>query len=610
MNPTPPPDDPEVTRVRPPDERPQIPHPAGDAPTADSPLLHQFPFLDPPAPEHPEGGRLGPYRIIRLLGGGGMGVVFEAVDDALQRPVALKIRRPERADENDRARFLREAQTAAAIKSDNVITIHQVGEAKGVQYIAMELLHGQNLSDWLEGRAVTAPDVVRVAKGVLEGLAAVHEKGLIHRDIKPANLWVELPNGRLKLLDFGLTRGPQTSITDTGELVGTPAYMAPEQIRGEEPEARSDLFSLGVVLYRMATGGNPFHKTNNVSATLDAVKTFEPPPVEKCGVVSGALAQLIDRLISKDPGARPASAKDALKVVHLAERQLRAAERPVPNTGAAPAPVHPPVGDEVEEEFDFVVEAGPRTGTRCVLDVDLGAGQSMTFVRIPKGHFWMGAAGAEERARDDEQPQRRIDFDRDFFLGMYPVTQAQYAALGGDLRARFRGPLLPVDSVSWDDAVAFCARLSNRTGLTLDLPTEAEWEYACRAGTATPFHFGSVLDGTAANCDGSAPYGCSAPGPTRLATSAVGSYPANPWGLYDLHGNVWEWCRDYYGHYDRVPGATDPVQLALQSENCRVLRGGSWASDAAMCRAAARIRNAPEARGYSYGFRVCLRPAV
>ncbi|HEV3447860.1 MAG TPA: protein kinase, partial [Gemmataceae bacterium] len=215
-----------------------------------------------PAQSPDELGRLGPYRVLNVLGAGGMGVVFRAEDPHLQRLVALKALLPGLAASGSaKQRFLREARAAAALKHDHVVTIHQVGEDRGVPYLAMEFLEGEPLDECLkrEGKLPVA-EVLRIGREMAEGLSAAHEHGLIHRDIKPANVWLEGKKGRVKILDFGLARAAtdESHLTQSGAIMGTPAFMAPEQAQGKNVEPRSDLFSLGCVLYRMATGKAPF----------------------------------------------------------------------------------------------------------------------------------------------------------------------------------------------------------------------------------------------------------------------------------------------------------------------------------------------------------------
>jgi formylglycine-generating enzyme required for sulfatase activity len=263
--------------------------------------------------------------------------------------------------------------------------------------------------------------------------------------------------------------------------------------------------------------------------------------------------------------------------------------------------------------------------------LDLGGGVTLEFVHIPAGSFTMGSPPAERDAFEraarkplTDEGQHPVRISRDFYLGKYPVTQDQYLAVTGTNPSYFsptgRGKdtvvgrdtgQFPVDSVSWEDAVGFCDRLSRRSGRRVDLPTEAEWEYACRAGTTTVFYFGDSLDGTRANCDGRYPFGTAVPGPFLNRPTPVGAYAAeapHPWGLCDMHGNVWQWCRDWYDpdYYRRSP-AVDPV-CSDGDRRSRVLRGGSWDFPAWCCRSAFRLDRQPTAHFIILGFRVALRP--
>jgi serine/threonine protein kinase len=299
-------------------------------------------FLSPPQ-EPDEIGRLGPYRVLRILGQGGMGIVFEAEDPALARRVALKVMRPE----GDRAlaarRFLREARLTASVRSENIVTIHQVGEINGMPFLAMELLPGESLASWLQrGQRPMAAQLFDLAVQTARGLDVAHRAGLVHRDIKPANIWLEPASGRVKILDFGLarpTRDP-TNLTQAGMVLGTPAYMAPEQAEGKEVDARSDLFSLGCVLYEYATGIAPFAGSSPF-AILKAMALHDPKTPSKINpAIPTALGALILRLMNKKPADRPESAAAVLKTLEEigAPLGLRPDSGPPP---AAPMPRRP-----------------------------------------------------------------------------------------------------------------------------------------------------------------------------------------------------------------------------------------------------------------------------
>jgi serine/threonine protein kinase len=273
-----------------------------------------------PAQAPDELGRIGPYRVLRVLGAGGMGIVFEGEDTRLRRRVALKVMKAELAPSPEaRERFLREARAAACLQHDHIVVIHDVGEDRGLPYLAMQLLQGQSLEDRLrDGRPLPVEEVLRVGREIAEGLAAAHARGIVHRDIKPANLWLQPPPGReeeegdrIVIVDFGLARAAleEVRLTRTGAIAGTPGYLAPEQARGQPADERSDLFSLGCVLYRMSTGQPAFTGADTL-ALLKAVTRRRPrPPRELNRDVPPALCELVMRLLEKDPGRRPASAR-------------------------------------------------------------------------------------------------------------------------------------------------------------------------------------------------------------------------------------------------------------------------------------------------------------
>jgi eukaryotic-like serine/threonine-protein kinase len=250
----------------------------------------------------------------------------------LHRVVALKVvRRDLAADPMVRARFLREARAAAAVESDHIVPIFEADEASdGTLYMAMPFLQGETLRARLDGpRAPSIAEAVRIAREIAMGLAAAHARGLIHRDIKPANIWLERRDsdssegpGRVKLLDFGLARvAGTTDLTVPGTITGTPSYMSPEQARGEELDARSDLFSLGTVLYRLVTGRLPFGG-ERATAILRAIEEHEPPPPRTLRPeLPAELDRLIGELLSKRPEDRPASAKEV-------EARLRSLRQP------------------------------------------------------------------------------------------------------------------------------------------------------------------------------------------------------------------------------------------------------------------------------------------
>ncbi len=263
------------------------------------------------------GTRLGAYRITGLLAKGGMGEVYTARDERLGRDVAVKVvARGLAEDAKEHARFDREARTLASLSHPNVLNIFDFGEEGGFRYAVTELLTGQNLRERMAGRALPWRTAVAIAIGAAKGLAAAHAGGIVHRDLKPENIFL-LADGGVKVLDFGLARavsGPAHHFEDEN-LVGTAAYMAPEQIVDQPTDARTDIFALGVVLHEMLTGDKPFGRAT-VSMTMDAILSEEPPPIPTgANAVPPAAVRVVRRCLEKDPARRFQTAYDVAFVL-------------------------------------------------------------------------------------------------------------------------------------------------------------------------------------------------------------------------------------------------------------------------------------------------------
>jgi serine/threonine protein kinase len=270
-----------------------------------------------PARRPDELGRLGHFRILRLLGRGGMSLVFHAEDMVLKRPVALKVLRPALADLPARRRFMREARLMALVEHDHVVPVYHAGAERGTPFLVMPLLRGETLEERVRREEYLPPDeVARIGRETALGLAAIHARGLVHRDIKPTNLWLTGRIGRVKLLDFGLAYAGEDEPATAGSVrvSGTPAYMAPEQARGERVDARSDLFGLGCVLYFACTGRPAFPPAGEPTATLRVVAEGQPErPDWVRPEVPALLADLVMQLLAKDPADRPPSARAVLE---------------------------------------------------------------------------------------------------------------------------------------------------------------------------------------------------------------------------------------------------------------------------------------------------------
>jgi formylglycine-generating enzyme required for sulfatase activity len=252
---------------------------------------------------------------------------------------------------------------------------------------------------------------------------------------------------------------------------------------------------------------------------------------------------------------------------------------------------------------------GHAAGQAIQVEQHLPGNKVLELVEIPGGSFIMGAL--REGGYVDERPLHQV-FLSGFWLGKYPVTQAQWqAVMGKQCPGRFRGPNLPVENICWNEAMEFCLRLSRMTGRDYRLPSEAQWEYACRAGTTTPFSLGETITTEYANYVGAHTYRDEPRGVYRRGTTPVGSFPPNPWGLYDMHGQVWEFCADaWHDDYSNAPADGSPQVDNHPSGQKRprfyVARGGSWHEPPNHCRSAMRLRVEEDERMEFYGFRVML----
>ncbi|MCU7938619.1 MAG: serine/threonine protein kinase [gamma proteobacterium symbiont of Bathyaustriella thionipta] len=285
---------------------------------------HPYPFLNPSENKN-DIGQIAHYQISETLGQGGMGYVFKAHDSQLHRTVALKVMKPELSHQiNAKTRFLHEARSMASINSDNVAIIHQVGEENNTPFLAMEFLEGQPMDRWIQSHPSTPTEtIIKWGIQICEGLIPAHAKNLIHRDIKPANLWIEAPDERIKLLDFGLAYALDSSdqLTQTGYILGTLEYMSPEQIEAGLIDTRSDLFSLGCVLYQLASNFSPFSGSSQLSV-LKNIATITPLPLQQIRHdIPQSLSLLINQLLCKSPDARPASAHEVcLRLKKIAQQ--------------------------------------------------------------------------------------------------------------------------------------------------------------------------------------------------------------------------------------------------------------------------------------------------
>jgi formylglycine-generating enzyme required for sulfatase activity/tRNA A-37 threonylcarbamoyl transferase component Bud32 len=627
---------------------------------------------------------VGPYLLLARLGKGGMGEVFRARQQRLDREVALKVIRSDEFKQPAAVkRFQLEGRAAAQLKHPNVVTIYDAHEAGDAFYISMEYVEGTDLSRLVKRDGpLPVATACEYARQAALGLQHAHENGLVHRDIKPSNLIVTPAarddRGTVKILDFGLARsvGALTddgSLTPTDQWLGTPEYISPEQAQNsKEVDIRADIFSLGCTLYFLLTGRSAFSGNTRMEKLVARLSSTAAPASSVRPEVPRRLDRLLSLMLARDPDKRfqtpaevakalepfcrgelPADAEDEVLMPSVADGNqatVTAAARiqgernrlPLlrredsgptpPMTPPTPTSVLPPpqtqwrqvglaIGVMLFTAFLGVFIFRPKTPPAPPGPAESFVNSiGMKMMLIPAGRFLMGAPPNEPEHGEDEVPQHEVEIKKPFYLGAFEVTQGEYRALMDVNPSQF-SPLgagaaklggiadtskYPVDSVSWEDAREFCRRLTAREklGFVYRLPTEAEWEYACRAKTTTPFYFGSRISAADANFDGRSPYGGAPPGAAYEATRPVGSYPPNAFGLFDMYGNVFEWCQDHYVEYSikLQPGGSG------KGNGPRVMRGGAWLSRGADCRSAKRHQSEQDFKDNFVGFRVACEP--
>jgi formylglycine-generating enzyme required for sulfatase activity len=557
------------------------------------------------------------YKITKLIWKGHLGTDVYLAEDSSDPANQVTVKVLNHLDLNEQLgrwaeRQFEEERRALSLRLDHPGLVKLRGQGRapnGLRYLILE--DGpQNMlrAEMSQVQAVPLTTIASIILQVAEALEYLHSNHVIYRNLKPDNIaMIHDSAGEVlfKLMDFGLavlldsTGKRLKQIEASVGSIGALRYMAPEQIV-DEASIPSDIYALGVLAYELVTGQLPFQ------ANL-LPQQYE---LQKEGV----------RVKPREmrPNLPTAAEKAILKCLAFKES---ARFKRAHDFGVAFAQ------DILYFNFETVIlYAQGRVKDRRALQAnqfleELTSGVTLSMVEIPGGEFLMGSPEDEARRLNAEEPQHRVVISP-FFMGKFVITQAQWRVVAGwpkierelkpepsyfprNKRRRPADDERPVDQVSWEDALEFCARLSQKTGRSYRLPTEAELEYACRAGTKTPFAFGETVTPEFANY-GSYLHRQEPKGKYRKETVPAGSLGvANAFGLFDMHGNVWEWCQDvWHENYQGAP--TDGSAWLDGRHSLRVLRGGAWSRNAYNCRSAYRISSRPDVRDIPFGFRVVV----
>lgn len=629
------------------------------------------------------------YEIVKILGQGGMGAVYLAEDKVLKRRVALKVPKFS-GDGAEKAldRFRREATVVASLQHPNICPIHDVGESDGVHFLSMAFVEGGSLDEVLRERVLPEEMATTLVRTIASAMQEAHDAGIVHRDLKPANVMIDKRKQPI-VMDFGLAvvremgEEDESRLTQQGTILGTPAYMPPEQVTGDLDAIgpASDIYSLGVILYELLSGKRPYN--GSPTRVLGMILAGEPTkPTEINPAIDPRLEAITLRAMAKEPADRPSSMREFASELAMIQKgsavpnetietpvsaspsesfadflEEKARERteverkptgsaegssttrrppwvailgavavltvgslwvrsggeadveeseiverasgPTPNAHDGPnVPVQPkarpdtaewPYSSDVAKQLqrswaDFLGEPVERV-------FDLGDGVTLTMMLAPPGRYRMGG---EANGVD-------VEISEPFRVASTEVTRGQWARLM-DSQPWTVYP----DHVEGDDhalgfvsdlrAAEFCRLLSEKTGETFRLPTEAQWEWACRAGSGAHYSFGD----DPAELDAHAWYSENNGGDLRPRRVALKK--PNAWGLYDVHGNLWEMVRDYWT--DALPGGRDPLTTTPNPH--LVIRGACLLNNDLANRSEIRVYSLPDSRDRHRGFRVIL----
>ena len=600
-------------------------------------------FLPPRLPRFRPGDKLDDWTLTSLRGMGQCSEVWRAEDPAQEEnsPTALKF-----VTDSEMQKPVKESAELFTKVFDlntvpGILPLRSVYLETNPPCLESPFVYGYDLAgllfDWKWRYDTAKPEAaLKLIRRLASIMAEAHNQGMVHRDLKPTNVllnptaggkftlwitdfgWGQIESVRCLELAKGGSRGEQQRLANSG--ASSVLYASPQQVKKEPPSPTDDIHALGVIWYQLlkrdrtaaAPVGTewieelrPFGFTDSQARVLQACLSTRPDKrpknaaalVEQLNQVTVAPAEGLgpdgSKLISlRNPGSAIYSPAQTTARGKSYDAEAASASAAALLNAAGGGPLSGGPG------------AGAAPGVRIVKN-SIG----MTFVRIQPGSFWMGSPDTELGHREQESPLHEVRITKPFYIAVVPVTQAQYEAVKGKnpskfTRVRGGGPDHPVESVTWDQAIRFCERLAKMPEeevhhRTYRLPTEAEWEYVCRAGTKTPFSPGTKLTGRDAIFAGGGGKYCG------KSTAPVAQSMGNAWGVHDMHGNVQEWVHDWFEdyYYFESPGE-DPQ--GPKRGTLKTVRGGCWGMYAADCRSAARRGQAPDSHADTVGFRVVM----
>jgi len=558
------------------------------------------------------------YRIIQCLGQGGFGRTYLGENTRLfQRKEVIKklIASGGKPEEL----FLREAEKLYQLSHPQIPEIYGHFSIGDSFYLIQAYIEGENLlKEFYRLGRFDGEKIRELLENLLPILEYLESQNIIHRDIKPENIMRCQKNGKLFLIDFGAVKEKVTNNPSVGTGIYTPGYAAPEQMQDRPVVGATDIYSLGATCIRLITGCFASRKGDAIYDDYENEWKWLEYLEKKKITLDQELINILTKMTEgklKNRYSRASEVKQDLAILTQPNlirlptiefnQKITTNVSEVFETTVAASPIVPPTA----KTFSFTVItvdsygkiSNKQTNSGTFINLELGNGINLELVYILGGSFLMGSSDDDREGFERERPQHQVQVNP-FWMGKYPVTQAQWQQIMGNNPSYFPGYNRPVERVSWDDCVNFCEKLSQQLGKEIRLPSEAEWEYACKAGTTTPFHYGLTLTGELANYNANRTYANEPKGQDRQETTEVGQFPPNAFGLYDLHGNIWEWCQDgWHNNYQGPPVDGSPW---LGNNRLKVLRGGSWSNVAESCRSNCRLCNYSDYSSNNDGFRI------